>query len=76
MHYHEAHSLRVGYAGMDSPLFIKPNNYMYLGDAKKSLEKLLSLLGDIKGDGKGGNVESGAAKKMANIPRPSKKRPL
>ena len=67
-------SLRVGYAGMDSPL--KPNNYMYLGDAKKSLEKLLSLLGDTKGDGKGGNVESGAAKKMANIPPPSKKRPL
>ena len=30
-------------------LFIKPNNAMFLGDAKKSTEKLVSLLGD---DGK------------------------
>jgi NAD(P) transhydrogenase alpha subunit len=39
-------SLRVGYAGVDNPLFVNENNYMYLGDAKQSLERLLSLLGD------------------------------
>lgn len=39
-------SLRVGYAGIDNPLFLKPNNAMYLGDAKKSTDKLVSLLGD------------------------------
>ena len=39
-------SLRVGYAGVDNPLFVKPNNSMFLGDAKKSIEKLLTLLGD------------------------------
>ena len=37
-------SLNFGYAGVDNPLFINPNNSMYLGDAKTSLEKLLSLL--------------------------------
>ena len=39
-------SLRVGYAGVDNPLFVKPNNSMYLGDAKQSTEKLVTLLGD------------------------------
>jgi len=39
-------SLRVGYAGVDNPLFIKPNNSMYLGDAKQSTEKLVQLLGE------------------------------
>jgi NAD(P) transhydrogenase alpha subunit len=38
-------SLRVGYAGVDNPLFVKENNHMFLGDAKQSLEKLLALLG-------------------------------
>lgn len=39
-------SLRVGYAGVDNPLFFKPNNGMYLGDAKAKVEELLTLLGD------------------------------
>ncbi|KAL7551680.1 hypothetical protein ACHAWF_014871 [Thalassiosira exigua] len=34
-------SLRVGYAGVDNPLFLKPNNAMYLGDAKNSADKLV-----------------------------------
>jgi len=38
-------SLNVGYAGVDNPLFVKENNHMFLGDAKQSLEKLLTLLG-------------------------------
>ena len=42
-------SLNVGYAGVDNPLFIEPNNSMYLGDAKTSVDKLLALLGE-KGD--------------------------
>lgn len=37
-------SLRVGYAGVDNPLFFEPNNAMYLGDAKKSVEALIELL--------------------------------
>jgi NAD(P) transhydrogenase alpha subunit len=41
-------SLRVGYAGVDNPLFVKDNNYMFLGDAKNSMEKLLNLLGETK----------------------------
>jgi NAD(P) transhydrogenase alpha subunit len=60
-------SLRVGYAGVDNPLFIKPNNYMYLGDAKQSLEKILALLGDTMGDGKGGDVETAVAKKVEKV---------
>lgn len=57
-------SLRVGYAGVDNPLFVKDNNYMFLGDAKKSIEKLLGLLGDTKGDSKAitGDIET--AKKV------------
>jgi len=37
-------SLRVGYAGVDNPLFVNGNNSMYLGDAKKSVDKLVDLL--------------------------------
>ena len=39
-------SLRVGYAGVDNPLFFHENNAMYLGDAKKSTDKLVSLMGE------------------------------
>lgn len=37
-------SLNVGYAGVDNPLFVKPNNHMFLGDAKKSVDLLVDLL--------------------------------
>lgn len=37
-------SLRVGYAGVENPLFLMPNNAMYLGDAKDSTEKLVTLV--------------------------------
>jgi NAD(P) transhydrogenase alpha subunit len=37
-------SLRVGYAGVENPLFLKENNAMYLGDAKDSTDKLVALL--------------------------------
>ena len=60
-------SLRVGYAGVDNPLFVKPNNSMFLGDAKKSLEKLLGLLGETKDDGKGAGDIEAAAKKVEKV---------
>lgn len=41
-------SLNVGYAGVENPLFTKPNNAMYLGDAKKSTDKLVQLLGEVQ----------------------------
>ena len=37
-------SLRVGYAGVDNPLFVETNNSMFLGDAKKSVDTLVDLL--------------------------------
>jgi NAD(P) transhydrogenase len=39
-------SLRVGYAGVDNPLFFHDNNFMYLGDAKSSVDRLNALLED------------------------------
>jgi NAD(P) transhydrogenase alpha subunit len=60
-------SLRVGYAGVDNPLFVKPNNSMYLGDAKTSLEKLLALLGETKESDKKGDVETAVTKKVEKI---------
>uniref|UniRef100_A0A7R9WEA0 proton-translocating NAD(P)(+) transhydrogenase n=1 Tax=Pseudictyota dubia TaxID=2749911 RepID=A0A7R9WEA0_9STRA len=41
-------SLRVGYAGVDNPLFVNDNNSMFLGDAKKSVDKLVDLLRAIE----------------------------
>ncbi|KAL7542637.1 hypothetical protein ACHAXR_011950 [Thalassiosira sp. AJA248-18] len=57
-------TLNVGYAGVDNPLFVKDNNYMFLGDAKTSLEKLLGLLG---------NDDSGAKVKDTDIENAKKK---
>eukprot|EP00980_Cylindrotheca_fusiformis_P017492 scaffold5490_cov125-Cylindrotheca_fusiformis.AAC.9 len=64
-------SLRVGYAGVDNPLFVKDNNYMFLGDAKASVEKLLALVGD---DDKnvpveGADVENAMKKKEEKVDR-------
>ena len=55
-------SLRVGYAGVDNPLFVKENNYMFLGDAKQSLEKLLKLIGDSAENEKKGDIEAATKK--------------
>ncbi len=38
----------AGYAGIENPLFIKPNSRMLYGDAKKSMD---AILADLKGKG-------------------------
>ena len=37
-------SMASGYAGVDNPLFYKENNRMFFGDAKDSIDKLVSLV--------------------------------
>lgn len=37
-------TMGTGYAGIDNPVFFKQNSSMYLGDAKKMLEKLLASI--------------------------------
>lgn len=62
-------SLRVGYAGVDNPLFVKESNYMFLGDAKESMEKLVNLLGDTKKENEksNGDVENGKKVKEEKV---------
>lgn len=60
-------SLRVGYAGVDNPLFVKENNYMFLGDAKQSLEKLLNLLGQDDDPVTKGDVEQALVAKKKEV---------
>ena len=38
-------SMASGYAGVENPLFYKENNRMFFGDAKDSLDKLVSMVG-------------------------------
>ena len=37
-------SMASGYAGVDNPLFYKENNRMFFGDAKDSIDKLVSMV--------------------------------
>jgi hypothetical protein len=62
-------SLATGYAGVDNPLFIHENNAMYLGDAKKSVERLVELLGDVDDAvaSKKKDIESPAVKKQQAV---------
>lgn len=43
-------SLAAGYAGVDNPVFLKPNTSMLLGDAKDSVEKLSAGVKGIYGN--------------------------
>ena len=40
-------SLSVGYAGIDNPLFYHERNHMLFGDAKKSMQHLVSEVKDL-----------------------------
>lgn len=60
-------SLRVGYAGVENPLFFKENNFMYLGDAKESTDKLVNLISNLNDKVSGnlsGDVEAPSVKKQ------------
>ncbi|KAL3899226.1 MAG: hypothetical protein SGARI_006504, partial [Bacillariaceae sp.] len=60
-------SLRVGYAGVDNPLFVHERNHMFLGDAKQSLDKLLKLLGDDETEDQRGDVEQALVAKKKEV---------
>lgn len=40
-------SMNPGFAGIDNDLFYLPNSYMYFGDAKKSLQSLVSAIKEL-----------------------------
>lgn len=40
-------SMNPGFAGIDNVLFYKPNNYMFFGDAKKSIQSLVYALKEV-----------------------------
>jgi H+-translocating NAD(P) transhydrogenase len=42
-------SMAAGYAGVDNPVFLKPNTSMLLGDAKDTVEKLAAGIKRIYG---------------------------
>jgi NAD(P) transhydrogenase alpha subunit len=69
-------SLRVGYAGVDNPLFVKDNNYMFLGDAKTSLDKLLGLLGTDDSNAKAKDADVENAKKKKKMKKEEKVDPF
>jgi len=63
-------SLNVGYAGVDNPLFVETNNHMFLGDAKKSVDKILGLLNASApqgGSAMKGDVENVKQKKVVKV---------
>jgi NAD/NADP transhydrogenase beta subunit len=41
--------MAAGYAGVDNPVFLKPNTSMLLGDAKDTVEKLAAGIKRIYG---------------------------
>jgi len=40
-------SLSVGYAGIDNPLFYRPNNRMFFGDASKALQRIIEEVKEL-----------------------------
>ena len=58
-------SLRVGYAGVDNPLFFHDNNFMYLGDAKSSVDRLNALLEETAIIRRDKNIDEEQGKQVA-----------
>ncbi|GBG73536.1 hypothetical protein CBR_g16879 [Chara braunii] len=58
-------SMAVGYANVDNPLFLHPNNAMLLGDAKKTVDDLASALRAKTKGRKGGAAAKGKVGKTA-----------
>eukprot|EP00985_Skeletonema_marinoi_P003183 scaffold1323_cov106-Skeletonema_marinoi.AAC.2 len=69
-------SLNVGYAGVDNPLFVNDNNMMFLGDAKTSLLKLISLLDEPSAhfSTPASSLFMGSGESMRDIEAPKPKR--